>query len=227
MHTPVSPRTTLIALLASTSLVLGGCESMSSLATSPDAAKTRKGAGIGAAAGAVVGLLTKGDKFQNALIGAAIGGLAGGAIGNYQDRQEKKLREQLAGTGVEVVRQSENITLDMPGGLTFATNSADLNPDFKPILDKVAETLAEYNQTMIEVAGHTDSTGSEQYNQALSERRAGAVATYLAGRGVASPRMITVGGGELHPIATNDTPEGREQNRRVEITIVPVEQKSG
>lgn len=218
-----SPSMRCVALLASASLLLGGCESVNSLATSPDAAKTRKGAGIGAAAGAVVGLITKGDKFQNALIGAAIGGLAGGAIGNYQDRQEKKLREQLAGTGVEVVRQSENITLAIPGGVTFATNSADINANFGPILDQVAQTLSEYNQTMIEVAGHTDSTGSEDYNQRLSERRAGSVAAYLGSRGVQQQRMITVGGGELHPVASNDTPEGREQNRRVEITIVPVE----
>lgn len=214
-----------VAALASLSL-LAGCASMNSLATSPDNAKTRKGAGYGAAAGAVVGLLTGGGKFEAALLGAAIGGLAGGAVGNYQDRQEKKLREQLAGTGVEVVRVSENITLDMPGALTFALNSSDINPEFKGVLDKVAGTLVEYNQTMIEVAGHTDSSGAEDYNQKLSERRANSVAAYLTGKGVADPRMIKVGAGELHPVATNDTPEGREQNRRVEITIVPVEKKS-
>jgi len=124
---------------------------------------------------------------------------------------------------VEVVRDSENITLDMPGGVTFATDSADINASFKPFLDKVAQTLTEYNQTMIEVAGHTDATGSEDYNQRLSERRASSVATYLGSRGVPAKRVITVGGGELHPVATNDTAEGREENRRVEITIVPVE----
>jgi len=222
MPSRITTGTRCIALLVAASL-LAGCASLNSMATSPDAEKTRKGAGIGAAAGAVVGLLTKGDKFQNALIGAAIGGIAGGAIGNYQDRQEKKLREQLAGTGVEVVRDSENITLDMPGGLTFATDSADINSNFKPILDKVAQTLSEYDQTMIEVAGHTDATGSEDYNQRLSERRASSVASYLGGKGVTGKRVITVGGGELHPVASNDTPEGREENRRVEITIVPVE----
>ena len=124
---------------------------------------------------------------------------------------------------MEVVRDSENITLDMPGGLTFATDSADINANFKPILDKVAQTLTEYDQTMIEVAGHTDATGAEDYNQRLSERRAGSVATYLGSKGVPGKRVITVGGGELHPVATNDTAEGREENRRVEITIVPVE----
>jgi outer membrane protein OmpA-like peptidoglycan-associated protein len=105
-------------------------------------------------------------------------------------------------------------------------DSATVNNNFKPVLDKVAATLVEYDQTIIEVAGHTDSTGSETYNQSLSERRASSVASYLSSRGVPSQRLITVGGGESHPVASNDTAEGREQNRRVEITIVPVEQKS-
>jgi outer membrane protein OmpA-like peptidoglycan-associated protein len=201
------------------------CSTVQETATSPDYQKTRTGAGIGAGVGAVVGLLTKGDKFDNALIGAAIGGLAGGAIGNYQDRQEAALRAKTAGTGVEVVRKDNNITLDMPGGITFATNSADLNASFYPVLDKVSGTLVQYDQTMIEVAGHTDSTGSAQYNQALSERRAQSVAAYLESRGVRSARLLVVGAGETRPIASNDTPQGRQQNRRVELTIVPVEKK--
>jgi outer membrane protein OmpA-like peptidoglycan-associated protein len=201
------------------------CTTVQQAATSPDYQKTRTGAGIGAGVGAVVGLLTKGDKFDNALIGAAIGGLAGGAIGNYQDRQEAALRAKTAGTGVEVVRKDNNITLDMPGGITFATNSADLNASFYPVLDKVSGTLVQYDQTMIEVAGHTDSTGSAQYNQALSERRARSVAAYLESRGVRGARLMVVGAGATHPIASNDTPEGRQQNRRVELTIVPVEKK--
>ncbi len=212
---------TLVATLCAT-LVLGACADMQLAASSPDYEKTRRGAAIGAAVGVVAGLLTRGDKLDNALIGAAIGGLAGGAIGNYQDRQEAKLRQQLAGTGVDVVRQGDNITLDMPGSITFATNSADLNSRFFPVLDKVGATLKEYDQTVIEVAGHTDSTGSSSYNQALSERRAQSVAAYLESRGVAQKRMMTVGAGETHPIASNDTPDGRQQNRRVEITIVPV-----
>ena len=222
---PTSRLSKFIVAVVSASLLLTACESLNSLATDPENAKTRKGAGYGAAAGAVVGLLTGGGKFQSVLIGAALGGIAGGAIGNYQDRQEKKLREQLAGTGVEVVRQSENITLDMPGGLTFATDSSQVNPAFTGVLDKIAGTLVEYNQTIVEVAGHTDSTGTNEYNQSLSERRAQSVSNYLAGKGVPVKRMIPVGGGEEHPVATNDTAEGREQNRRVEITIVPVEQK--
>lgn len=209
-------------------LVLAGlsaCATVEQTATSPDYQKTRTGAGIGAAAGAVIGLLTRGDKFQNALIGAAIGGVAGGAIGNYQDRQAAKLRADTAGTGVQVVQQGNNITLAMPGNITFATNSADLNASFYPVLDKVSSTLVQYDQTMVEVAGHTDSTGSAAYNQALSERRAQSVAAYLTSRGVRGARLIVVGDGENHPIASNDTPEGRQQNRRVELTIVPVEKQ--
>ena len=214
-----------VAGLASVALLVSGCESLQSAATNPETQNTRRGAAIGAGVGAVVGLLTGGDKLERALIGAAVGGIAGGAIGNYQDRQERKLREQLAGTGVEVVRNSENITLDIPGGITFAVDSSQVNANFKPVLDKVAATLLEFDQTLIEVAGHTDSTGSESYNQSLSERRASSVAAYLSSKGVPMRRMVTVGGGELHPVASNDTEAGREQNRRVEVTIVPVEQK--
>lgn len=205
------------------SLLLVGCASTGN----PDTAKTRSGAAIGAGIGAVIGLLSKGDKFDNAVIGAAIGGLGGAAIGSYQDQQERKLRAQLADSGVEVQRVGNNITLDMPGGVTFATNSSDINSSFYPVLDKVAATLGEFNQTVIEVAGHTDSTGARAYNMALSERRAGSVLNYLTSRGVARERMIAVGAGPDHPVDTNETPEGRAQNRRVEITIVPVEKKAG
>ena len=212
-----------IAALALGSLLLAGCASTGN----PDTAKTRSGAAIGAGVGAVIGLLSKGDKFDNAAIGAAIGGLGGAAIGNYQDQQERKLRAQLANTGVEVQRVGNNITLDMPGGVTFATNSSDINANFYTVLDQVAATLGEFNQTVIEVAGHTDSTGARAYNMTLSERRAGSVVSYLSGRGIARERMIAVGAGPDHPIDTNDTAEGRAQNRRVEITIVPVEKQAG
>jgi outer membrane protein OmpA-like peptidoglycan-associated protein len=132
----------------------------------------------------------------------------------------------MAGTGVDVVRKGDNITLDMPGGVTFAFNSSDLNAQFYPVLDKVAATLTEYDKTVIEVAGHTDSVGSDAYNQQLSEKRANSVASYLSSRGVNRTRVVTVGAGEAHPVATNDTEEGRAQNRRVEITIVPVTEES-
>jgi len=209
------------------SVALAGCAATEDFATNPEKQKTRQGAGYGAAAGAVIGLLTAGNNsFKSAMIGAAAGALIGGAAGNYMDKQEAKLRQQMAGTGVDVVRKGDNITLDMPGNVTFAFNSADLNAQFHPVLDKVAATLVEYNQTVIEVAGHTDSVGSDAYNQQLSERRASSVATYLAGRGVQSQRVVTVGAGEAHPVASNDTEEGRAHNRRVEITIVPVSEEN-
>ena len=219
-------RTDVLVGVAAMVALASACESVQQTATIPEYHKTRTGAGIGAAAGAVIGLLTRGDKFQNALIGAAIGGIAGGAIGNYQDRQEQQLRASMAGSGVQVVRQGNNITLAMPGNITFASNSADVNADFYPILDKVSTTLVQYDQTMVEVAGHTDSTGSAPYNQALSERRAKSVAAYLTSRGLRGERLMVVGDGENHPIASNDTTAGRQQNRRVELTIVPVEKKS-
>ena len=187
--------------------------------------KTKKGALIGAAVGAVAGLLSGDDATERrprALVGAGVGGLTGGAIGNYQDRQERALRERMAGTGVGVVRQGDNITLNMPGNITFAFNDASLQPQFYPVLDEVARTLTEYNQTVVEVAGHTDNVGSDAYNQELSVRRANSVASYLQGRGVMQQRLITVGAGESRPVASNDNETGRAQNRRVEITLVPV-----
>lgn len=187
--------------------------------------KTRRNAAIGAAVGAVAGLLSGSDateRRQRALVGAGVGGLAGGAIGAYQDRQERALRERMAGTGVDVVRQGDNITLNMPEAITFGFDQSNLQPQFYPVLDRLANTLQEYNQTIVEVAGHTDSRGTDQYNQALSVRRAESVASYLMGRGLMRDRFIVTGAGESRPVATNDTEAGRAQNRRVEITLVPV-----
>jgi len=209
----------LVAVAATVSLA--GCAAMEDFASNPEKQKTRQGAGIGAAGGAVVGLLVGGG-WEGALIGAGVGALAGGAVGNYQDKQEAKLRQQMAGTGVDVVRKGDNITLDMPGNVTFAFDSAALNPQFNGVLDKVAQTLVEFDQTVIQVAGHTDSTGSHAYNMTLSQQRADSVKNYLAGRGVPGKRMMTTGAGPDHPVASNSTPEGRAENRRVEITIVPV-----
>jgi outer membrane protein OmpA-like peptidoglycan-associated protein len=213
----------LVAVAATVSLA--GCAAMEDFAQNPEKEKTRQGAGIGAAGGAVVGLLVGGG-WEGALIGAGVGALAGGAVGNYQDKQEAKLRKQMAGTGVDVVRKGDNITLDMPGNVTFAFDSAALNPQFNAVLDKVAQTLTEFDQTVIQIAGHTDSTGTHAYNMKLSEQRAGSVKSYLAGRGVPSQRMQTVGAGPDHPIADNSTEAGRAENRRVEITIVPVTEDS-
>ncbi len=189
--------------------------------------KTAKGAMIGAGIGAVVGLISGDDaveRRQRALIGAGVGALAGGAVGNYQDRQEAQLRAELEGTGVSVYRDGDNITLNMPGSITFATDSSDLSPAFFDVLNSVGKVLGEFDKTVVEVAGHTDSTGSDAYNQSLSERRAASVATYLQGQGVMSQRLITVGMGESRPVADNSTADGRQANRRVEITMVPVTQ---
>jgi outer membrane protein OmpA-like peptidoglycan-associated protein len=138
------------------------------------------------------------------------------------DRQEARLRAELERTGVSVTRIGDNITLNMPGNITFATDSSDLNAGFFEVLNSVSLVVNEFNQTVIEVAGHTDSTGADAYNQQLSERRANAVAAYLRTRSVLADRVITVGMGEGRPVASNDTDTGRQQNRRVELTLVPL-----
>jgi outer membrane protein OmpA-like peptidoglycan-associated protein len=211
-----------VAVTAAVLIGVAACSTVNPYTREQQTSKAAKGAGIGAAAGAVVGLLTKGDKLQNALIGAGVGALAGGGVGYYMDVQEAKLRQRLEGTGVTVTRMGDNITLNMPSNITFALNSADLNGQFYGALDGVSMVLKEYDKTVIEVAGHTDSSGSDQYNQALSERRAQSVAGYLSGHGVKTQRLITLGAGETHPVASNDTEAGRASNRRVELTIVPV-----
>ena len=217
--------TAVCAMLAAT--LLASCATYTGQTNDPnDPNRTRTGALIGAGIGAVAGLLSGDDaveRRQRALVGAGVGGLAGGAVGAYQDRQEAALRRELAGSGVDVVRQGDNITLNMPGNITFAFDSSNLQPQFYPILNNVADTLNEYNQTVIEVAGHTDSVGDASYNQTLSVQRANAVAGYLSSRGVVQQRMIVTGAGETRPIASNDTEAGRAQNRRVEITIVPMQ----
>ena len=204
---------------------VSGCKTLDAYTRDEKTSSTTKGALIGAAAGVVAGLISGDDaveRRQHALIGAGIGALAGGAIGRYQDKQEAELRAELEGTGVSVVRNGDNITLNMPGNVTFATNSADLSPAFFDVLNSVGKVLAEYEQTVVEVAGHTDSTGTDAYNQGLSERRANSVSTYLRGQGVIPQRLITLGMGESRPIADNNSESGRQINRRVEITMVPV-----
>ncbi|HBD19993.1 MAG TPA: cell envelope biogenesis protein OmpA [Arenimonas sp.] len=212
--------------------LLAGCQSTGGYqATTPapedeeGMSRTQRGALIGAAVGAVAGLLSGDDateRRQRALVGVGVGALAGGAIGRYQDNQERELRESLRDSGVDVVRQGDNITLDMPEAITFGFDSASLNRGAYGVLDRVADTLKEYDQTIVEVAGHTDSVGSDAYNQRLSERRAQAVADYLISRGVSGQRLMVVGAGEAHPVASNNTEAGRAENRRVEITIVPI-----
>jgi outer membrane protein OmpA-like peptidoglycan-associated protein len=210
-------------------LLVDACSTYNAYTGEQQTSKAQRQAIIGAASGAVAGLITGDSSMERkkrALIGAGLGALAGGAVGSYMDRQEAKLRQELAQTGVSVTRQGDNITLNMPGNITFQTNSADLNAGFYPVLDSVAKVVDEFDKTVIEVAGHTDSTGSEAYNQQLSERRAASVAAYLKTRNVQSDRIIEVGEGELRPVATNDTPEGRQLNRRVELTLVPLTQPS-
>jgi outer membrane protein OmpA-like peptidoglycan-associated protein len=188
-------------------------------------ARAQRQAIIGAAAGAVAGLITGDSSMERkkrALVGAGLGALAGAGVGAYQDRQEAKLRAELDRTGVSVTRIGDNITLNMPGNITFATDSADMNAAFYEVLNSVSLVVNEFNQTVIEVAGHTDSTGSDTYNQQLSERRAGAVAAYLRTRSVLADRIITVGMGEARPVGNNETDAGRQQNRRVELTLVPL-----
>lgn len=206
-------------------LLLGACQTLDPYTQEAKTSNATRGAVIGAVAGAVVGLVSGDDaveRRQRALIGAGVGALAGGAVGNYMDRQEAKLRAELQGSGVSVTRIGDNITLNMPGNITFATDSADLSPAFFDVLTSVSKVMKEFDKTVVEVAGHTDSTGSDSYNQALSERRANSVSRYLQSQGISSQRMITVGMGESRPVADNSTAEGRQANRRVEITMVPI-----
>ena len=218
-----SPRT--ILALTVFAVFVSGCQTLDAYTREEKTSNTTKGALIGAAAGAAVGLISGDDaveRRQHALILAGVGALAGGAIGAYQDRQEAELRAQLQGTGVSVTRIGDNITLNMPGHVTFATDSSDLSPAFFDVLSSVSKVLKEFDQTVVEVAGHTDSTGADSYNQALSERRAGSVGQYLQSQDINAQRLITIGMGESMPVADNTTNSGRQANRRVEITMVPV-----
>jgi outer membrane protein OmpA-like peptidoglycan-associated protein len=206
-------------------LAVSACTTLDPYTRDERPARAQRQAVIGAAAGAVAGLITGDSSMERkkrALVGAGLGALAGAGAGAYMDRQQARLLAELERTGVSVTRIGDNITLNMPGNVTFATNSADLNAGFFDVLNSVALVLNEFEQTVIEVAGHTDSTGSDAYNQELSQRRAGAVAAYLGTRSVRADRITTVGVGEARPVATNDTDAGRQLNRRVELTLVPL-----
>ena len=205
---------------AAVATLVAGCYTMDPYSGDKKVSDTTKGAGIGALAGAAVGAVA--GKGKGALIGAGVGALAGGAVGNYMDRQEAKLRAQLQGTGVSVTRNGDKINLVMPGNITFATGSADLNPSFFSVLDSVGLVLKEYNKTTIDVSGHTDSTGSAQKNQVLSQERANTVAQYLRAKGIPEQRIAAAGYGSTRPAASNETAAGRQQNRRVELTLTPV-----
>ncbi len=212
------------ALLGST-LLLAGCQTTDPYTGEERTTRTATGAGIGALAGAVVGVISGSDadeRRKRALIGAGVGALAGGAVGNYMDRQEAELREQLRGTGVSVTRIENDLILNMPGNITFDVNESSVKADFYPVLNSVALVLERYDQTVVDVIGHTDSTGPYDLNMRLSRQRADSVGRYLESRGIRSQRLITQGVGPDYPIATNETASGRQLNRRVELILRPL-----
>lgn len=182
------------------------------------------GAGVGAGVAAGIAALAGKDAAQAALIGAGVGAVSGAAVGGYMDVQDAKLRRFLEGTGVRVVRVGNEITLSMPSNITFSTDSATLSPDFLDVMHAVSLVLIEYDKTIIEVMGHTDSTGSDAYNLNLSKRRASAVGNHLISESINPMRVLTEGFGEAYPVSTNDTAEGRLLNRRVELRLSPLTQ---
>jgi outer membrane protein OmpA-like peptidoglycan-associated protein len=212
-----------VILFAAAALLVAGC------AQNPyygDTASTARGATIGAGAGAVLGNVVSGsgDRTKGGLIGAAVGATIGGLIGHQMDKQEAELRSQMAGTGVEVQRQGDTIRLQAPENITFDTNRAEVKMQFQPVLQQLAQSIRQYPGTVVQVEGHTDSTGAAAYNQTLSENRANAVGSYLIQRGVEANRLVAVGYGMTRPIADNGSAGGRAQNRRVEVLIVPAQQ---
>ena len=205
---------------------LVGCMSTDPYTGQQKVSNTAKGAGIGAVTGALIGVATASDedRGKGALIGAASGAAVGGGVGFYMDRQEAALRAKLEGTGVRVVREGNNIRLVMPSNITFGVDRYEVRPEFYSTLESVAIVLKEFDKTNVRVAGHTDSTGSAEYNQTLSEQRANSVGQLLMSQGVASGRIWSTGYGERYAVASNDTDFGRQANRRVELELVPTEQ---
>ncbi|EWH10836.1 OmpA/MotB domain-containing protein [Catenovulum agarivorans DS-2] len=202
-----------ILTAAVTSVALLGCANSSN---------TQKGAGIGAVIGAVAGKATGDHDKSRYAWGAAIGAIAGSAIGAYMDQQEQAFKKELADSGVDVVRDGDQLKLIMPGNLTFDSGSSIVKSNFHPILNDVAVVLKKFDKTKLSIEGHTDSTGDALYNQSLSEARANSVAHYLSQQNVADQRLRTIGMGESSPVASNQTAAARSQNRRVELRIIPV-----
>ena len=201
---------TIVAATLSVAL-LSGCEMTN----------TGKGAAIGAAAGAVLGKATGNHKDKRIFIGAAIGAVAGAAIGDYMDKQEAAFRKELAGSGVDVIREGDTMRLVMPSNITFASGQANISANFYGTLDAITKVMNRYDKTFLTIVGHTDSVGATDFNQRLSEQRANSVKNYLLGQQVLAARIHTEGRGELSPIASNASEQGRTKNRRVEIQIVP------
>ncbi len=225
MKTSILARTLLLVVAAS--FTVAGCQTTDAYTGETKVNKATKGAGIGAAAGAVLGALTgdnSKERRERALIGAGVGALTGAGVGAYMDKQEAKLRTQLQGTGVSVMRNGDDLILNMPGNITFKTASADLNASFYKVLDSVSLVLKEFDKTLIDVEGHTDSDGADDYNMRLSQDRANSVGSYLQSRGVNHQRIVVLGFGESRPIAPNTTPDGKQQNRRVELKLQPITQ---
>jgi len=208
------------------SLTLTACNTLDPYTREEKTSNATKGAAIGAVAGAVLGYATgddSKDRRKRALIGAGAGGLSGAGIGYYMDQQEMKLRQQLEGTGVSVTRVGDNIILNMPS-VTFDVDRSEIKPRFMDVLDSVSLVVKEFNKTLIDIIGHTDSTGDAGYNMRLSQSRAESVGSYLIRTGVLFNRVATRGRGENAPVASNQTASGRQQNRRVEITLSPLTQ---
>ena len=220
-------RSKLALVSVSVAALLGAaaCTTTDPYRSAPVRNNTGTGVIAGALGGALLGYLTNtsdGEQGRkNALIGAGIGALAGGAVGQYMDRQQRALEAELSGTGVGVARQGDNLVLRMPSDVTFASNQSSIDPRFNAVLDDVARVLNEYDRSTIDIIGHADSDGADEYNLDLSRRRASSVAGYLVGRDVLADRLFVDGRGESQPIASNATAEGKAQNRRVEILIRP------
>jgi len=217
-------KTKIIAALAAVSLA-SACTTTDPITGEQKISNTAGGALLGAGVGALAGLAVGGSPRaqRNAvLIGAGVGALAGGAVGNYMDQQEAELRRSLQGTGVGVVRNGNNLSLIMPSNITFGTDQDQINPGFYPTLNAVAVVLRKYDRTLVDVNGHTDSTGDDNHNFRLSERRALSVANYITSQGNDPRRFSVLGFGETQPIASNGTESGRAQNRRVEIQLAPI-----
>jgi outer membrane protein OmpA-like peptidoglycan-associated protein len=210
-----------LTLATAITLALAGCQTTDPYTGEEKTSNTAKGTGIGAVGGAIAGAIFGGSR-KSVLIGAGIGALAGGVAGNYMDKQEAELRTRLQNTGVSVTRVGDSIILNMPGNITFATDSSNISADFYQVLDSVALVINEFEKTYVDVIGHTDSTGKAEYNQQLSVARASSVARYLESQKVVPQRVNTQGMGQNAPIASNDTPEGRALNRRVEIRLTPI-----
>ena len=201
-------------------LFASACTTIDPFTGESKTSNTAKGTGIGAALGALGGLIV-GDSERSVWTGAGIGALAGAGVGAYQDRQEQILRQELQQTGVSVSRRGDVIVLNMPSNVTFATDSDAVKADFYPVLVSVSRVLREFDQTLVNVNGHTDSDGDQGHNLDLSNRRAANVAQFLISQGNDIRRFRAIGFGETRPIASNASAEGKAANRRVEIEIDP------